>query len=115
MPAHDYGDLSRLALEADLDPDELRARLARMSARALLEFGRAAAYMCTPYANLGQQPRKPFVLLQFPGCIWSGLVNDVDETGRVEIMTEDHVLLDVFASDLTERSEPANERAAHPQ
>jgi hypothetical protein len=24
-----YGDLSRLALEAELDPDELRARLAR--------------------------------------------------------------------------------------
>jgi len=27
MPAHDYGDLSRLALEADLDVDELRTRL----------------------------------------------------------------------------------------
>jgi hypothetical protein len=37
----DYGDLSRIALEADLDVDELRARLARMSDRALLEFGRA--------------------------------------------------------------------------
>jgi hypothetical protein len=59
MPS-DYGDdLSRLALEADLDVGEL---LARMSDRALLEFGRAAAYMCTPYANLGQPPRKPFVL-----------------------------------------------------
>jgi len=45
-----------------LDSDELRARLARMSDRALLEFGRAAAYMCTPYANLGQPPRKPFVV-----------------------------------------------------
>jgi hypothetical protein len=33
-----------------------------MSDRALLEFGRAAAYMCTPYANLGQPPRKPFLL-----------------------------------------------------
>jgi hypothetical protein len=44
----DYGDLSRIALEAELDPDELRARLARMSDHALLEFGRAAAYMCTP-------------------------------------------------------------------
>ena len=61
MPS-DYGDLSRIALEAELDPDELRARLARMNDRALLEFGRAAAYMCTPYANLGQPPRKPFVL-----------------------------------------------------
>jgi hypothetical protein len=37
---------------------------------------------------------------------------DVDETGMVEVMTEDHVLLNVFASDLTERSEPINERAA---
>jgi hypothetical protein len=62
MPSRDYGDLSRIALEADLDPDELRERLARMSDRALLEFGRAAAYMCTPYANLGKPPRKPFVM-----------------------------------------------------
>jgi hypothetical protein len=38
--------------------------------------------------------------------------SDVDETGMVEVMTEDHVLLNVFASDLTERSEPVNERAA---
>jgi len=37
---------------------------------------------------------------------------DVDETGMVEIMTEDRVLLNLFASDLTERSEPVNERAA---
>ena len=48
MPARDYFDLSRFALEAELDPDELRARPARMSDRALLEFGCAAAYMCTP-------------------------------------------------------------------
>jgi hypothetical protein len=33
-----------------------------MSDRELLEFGRAAAYMCTPYANLDKPPRKPFVL-----------------------------------------------------
>jgi hypothetical protein len=50
--ACDYGDLSRLALEADLGVDELRARLARMSDGSLLEFARAAAYLCTPYANL---------------------------------------------------------------
>jgi hypothetical protein len=62
MPSRDYGALSRLALEADLDVDDLRARLARMSDRALLEFGRGAAYMCTPYANLGKPPRKPFAL-----------------------------------------------------
>jgi hypothetical protein len=33
-----------------------------MSDRDLLEWGRAAAYMCTRYANLGQPPRKTFVL-----------------------------------------------------
>jgi hypothetical protein len=44
----DYFDLFRIALEGELDPDELRTRLARISDRALLEFGRAAAYMCTP-------------------------------------------------------------------
>jgi len=47
MPSRDYGALSRIAREADLDVDEC---------------GRAAAYMCTPYANLGQSPRRPFVL-----------------------------------------------------
>jgi hypothetical protein len=62
MPSRDYGDLSRIALEAELDPDELRARLARMSDSQLLEFGRAAAYMCTPYANVGHPPRKAFVM-----------------------------------------------------
>jgi hypothetical protein len=48
----------RLALEADLDVAELRARLVRMSDRSLLEFGRAADYMCTPYANLGAATAK---------------------------------------------------------
>jgi len=38
MSSRDYGDLSRIALDAELDPDELRARLARMSDRALLEI-----------------------------------------------------------------------------
>ena len=56
-----YGDLSHLALETEPDLDELRSRLAKMSDRALLEFGRAAAYMCTPYANLGHPPLKTFV------------------------------------------------------
>jgi hypothetical protein len=42
MPS-DYGDLSRIALDAEFDPDELPTRLARMSDRELLEWGRAAA------------------------------------------------------------------------
>jgi hypothetical protein len=57
-----YGDLSRIALNAELDVDQLRTRLARMNDRQLLEFGYAASYMCTPWANLGQPPREPFVL-----------------------------------------------------
>jgi hypothetical protein len=61
MPS-EYGDLSRLALEADLDVDDLPRAFARMSDRELLELGRAAVYMCTPRANLGQPRRKPFVL-----------------------------------------------------
>jgi hypothetical protein len=48
MPSREYGDLSRIALEGDLDVDELRARLEKVSDRQLLEFGHAAAYMCTP-------------------------------------------------------------------
>jgi hypothetical protein len=67
MPARDYGDLSRLALEASLDVDELRERLARMSDRQLLEFGHAAAYMCTPYANLGQPASAKAVRPAAPG------------------------------------------------
>jgi len=42
MPSSDYGDLSRLALEAELDAGELRARLQRMTDRQL-EFGHAAS------------------------------------------------------------------------
>jgi hypothetical protein len=40
---------------------------------------------------------------------------DVDEAGMVEIMTEDRALLNVFASDLTERSEPVNGAARPPE
>jgi hypothetical protein len=62
MPSRDYADLPRVALEADPDVDELRARLVSMSVRQLLECGCAAAYMCTPHANLGQPPPEPLVM-----------------------------------------------------
>ena len=55
--ASDYGDLSRIALEADLDPDELRARLARMIDRALLEWGKAAAYICAAGGRISESLR----------------------------------------------------------
>jgi hypothetical protein len=52
MPARDYGDLSRLALKAELDIDELRASLARINDAICSKFGCAAAYICTSYAYL---------------------------------------------------------------
>ena len=54
MPARDYGDLSRLALEAELDIGEFRERLQRMSDRQLLEFGHAASYMESVRKSGGQ-------------------------------------------------------------
>jgi hypothetical protein len=71
MSSRDYRDLSRIALEVELDVDELRVRLARMNDRALLEFGHATRYMCSGWANLGQPPREPFVLqLQASRAEW---------------------------------------------
>jgi hypothetical protein len=48
--------------EANLDLDRLRTRLAKMTDVELKRFGRSAAYMCTPQANLGAEPRPAFVL-----------------------------------------------------
>jgi hypothetical protein len=49
-------------LRRQLDTGELRERLQKMSDRQLLEFGHAASYMCSPYANLGHPPRQVFVM-----------------------------------------------------
>jgi hypothetical protein len=46
----------------DVDLDELRARLRKMSDGDLTAFGKAARYMCSSAANLGQPPREPFVI-----------------------------------------------------
>jgi hypothetical protein len=48
--------------EANLDLDQLRARLAKMTDVELRSFGQSAAYMCSPEANLGTKPRPVFVL-----------------------------------------------------
>lgn len=42
--------------------DEIRARLRKMPDEELIKFGRAARYMCSPEANLGQPPREVFVV-----------------------------------------------------
>ena len=47
---------------ASLDLDELRARLRAMDDRMLKQWGKSAAYMCTPEANLGAPPREVFVV-----------------------------------------------------
>lgn len=48
--------------EKPVDLDQLRARLQKMSNQELREFGKAAAYMCTPKVNFGKPPRQEFVL-----------------------------------------------------
>ena len=50
------------AEEAVLNRAEVRARYHRMDDAALIRTGRAARYMCSPYANLGRAPRPNFVI-----------------------------------------------------
>lgn len=45
-----------------VDVPRLRARLAKMTDAKLLEFGRAAAFMCSPRASFGEPPRQQFVV-----------------------------------------------------
>jgi hypothetical protein len=47
---------------ANLDVDELRTRLRKMSDEELREFGKAARYMVSPTANMGKPPLPTFVL-----------------------------------------------------
>jgi hypothetical protein len=44
------------------DLKSLRARLRNMSDAELLQFGRAARYMCSPKANMGKAPLDAFVV-----------------------------------------------------
>jgi hypothetical protein len=46
----------------DVDLDDLRSRLRRMTDTDLLAFGKSARYMCSLAANLGKPPREPFVV-----------------------------------------------------
>jgi hypothetical protein len=45
-----------------VDTEQLRTRLQKMSETELRRFGKAAAAMCSPQANLGKLPRKAFVI-----------------------------------------------------
>ena len=44
------------------DVNQLRQRLQKMTDDELREFGKAAAYMCSPKASLGKPPREAFVV-----------------------------------------------------
>jgi hypothetical protein len=46
----------------DFDVEALRVRLRKMTDEELRKFGRAANYMCSPYANMGKPPRDVFVI-----------------------------------------------------
>ena len=46
----------------ELDVEELRVRLRKMSDSQLVEFGKAAAVMCSPKANFRKPPREVFVI-----------------------------------------------------
>jgi hypothetical protein len=52
----------QFATEQPLDLDKLRERLRGMDDAALLRYGRAGAYLCTPEANFGKTPRQTFVI-----------------------------------------------------
>jgi hypothetical protein len=50
------------ASESALDLRALRSRLEAMDRAALVRFGQAAAYMCSPQANMGKEPREAFLV-----------------------------------------------------
>jgi len=52
---------------------KLRERLQRMTDAQLVEFGKAAKYMCSPVANIGKPPRECFVVqLDEARAEWKG-------------------------------------------
>ena len=55
-------DLSGLAGNAPINIDQVRERLRKMTNAQLLEFGKAARYMCSREANIDKPPREEFVI-----------------------------------------------------
>jgi hypothetical protein len=49
-------------VEVPLKIEEVRSRIRKMDDPALLRYGIAAKYMCSPQANHGQPPRDAFVV-----------------------------------------------------
>jgi hypothetical protein len=49
-------DLSRLASNAAVDLDAIRARLRSLSDVQLIEYGKSCRHLCSPKANFGKPP-----------------------------------------------------------
>jgi hypothetical protein len=47
---------------ADFDLEGLRRRIGKMNEQALLRFGQASRFMCSPRANLGKPPLDCYVM-----------------------------------------------------
>jgi hypothetical protein len=52
----------RFAAGGPMDVEEVRDRIRRMTDEQLFSYGKAAAYMRTPKANLGNPPREAFLI-----------------------------------------------------
>jgi hypothetical protein len=46
----------------EIDVNEVRERLRKMTDRQLVEFGKAASLMCSPAVNFGKPPREAFLI-----------------------------------------------------
>ena len=55
-------DLSHISIEREINIEELRQRLGKMTDGELRQFGEASRFMCSPGANLGKPPRDVFVI-----------------------------------------------------
>ena len=51
-----------IQIRDEIDLERLRARLRGMTDQQLRQFGKAARYMVSPYANLGKHPLPVFVI-----------------------------------------------------
>src|SRR5215469_11882615 len=61
-PRRSMRDLSPVGLQSELDLDQLRARLRRMTDAELRHFRQSARFMCSPAANHGAAQRECFVI-----------------------------------------------------
>ena len=50
------------ARNGQIDVKQLRERLRKMTDTELLRFGKAAKYMCSPEASLGNPPSQTYIL-----------------------------------------------------